>query len=162
MPVVPPMMVISLSQPASCGSSRSASARLLCAPVIATDKLAAVLARHAQDEFHRMDILRCARRLGQLDAVEAARAMGIRRERRIADERPAAAFGDRDREPGERQNTQRVQRGELDGLVAEHRRDADQVEMARRIQDRDRVVMARDRNQSEFRHGRLRPSVRGD
>jgi len=34
--------------------------------------------------------------------------------------------------------------------------------MARRIQDGDRVVMARVAINQEFRHGRLRPSMRAD
>lgn len=159
-PAVPPMTVKDFNHEARRGSSRSASATLVCAPMIATSSSPrCARASCLQQELDRVHIERVAIRRGQIGAVEAARPVRVGGERRLADERRATAPGHRNVEARQSEHAQRIGCCLFDGLVAEHGRDADDIEMARGEEDRDGVVMSGVAVDEEFRHAQLRPAV---
>ena len=102
-----------------------------------------MLPAHLNDEIDRVLVDRRPGRVRQVDAIEAARPMRVRREGRVAHDGRAATLGHGNIEPGERQNPQRIQRGLLDGLVAEDSRDTHQRQMTGCVKDGDGVVMTR-------------------
>ena len=106
------------------------------------NQLPAMAARGVDDELCCVHIDRCRVWLGQLDAIKAARSMGVRCEWRFADKRAIEPARHGNHQSGERQHTQRIARGELDCLVAKDRCDTHQVEMPRRIKNRDSVVVS--------------------
>ena len=136
------MTVISRIQRRSRGSRLSAIAMLVSGPIGGEDQLLLVLLGHRDDEVDRVRGDRLAHRLRHLRAVEA----GLAVPRRDADgrlhQRLGTAGRERDVEAAELERDQSVARRVLERVVAVHRRNADEIQVARREQDRDEIVMA--------------------
>ena len=99
-------------------------------------------AHRVDDVTHGVFAVHHTRGRGQIGAVESALTVHVRGVLRRGHERPNGALVNRNVEPEKILHHERVVRGGLDGCVARHGRDAEQVRVARRHHDGQRVVVA--------------------